>query len=128
MMRKIAGAELDGILIKTAAALRSLQAENDDLRRQLAARDRQDHAEKIAHVAVQKGMMSEDAASEYADSLASSDKDLSMVEEFVTRGNGTGVPLGREIEKVASDHTLADPNGSQAEADFANFLLTSDLA
>lgn len=128
MMTKIAAAELDGLLIKTAAQLRSQQAYIAELEAKLAVRDRQEYAEKIAHVAVSRGIMSEDSAAKYADSLAASDRDLSMVEEMVSHGNGAGVPLGQEIEKVASDHTLHLSDGSRADQDFTNFLLTSDFA
>jgi len=125
-MQKIAAADMNHLLIKTAHVIRTLETENATLRQQLADKDRHTHAEKIASIAVERGIMSEDNATDYATELARSDRDLEMVEEFVARNNGVGVPLGSEMHKTASDDTLAD--GDTAEGRFANFLLTSDYA
>ena len=126
-MIKIAAAEVNGLLIKSAATIRDLHAENQDLKAQLAGKSRLEHAEKIAHIAIDRGIMSEDKALEYAQTLAESTRDLSMVEEYVAHNGGIGVPLGREeFTKSASDHTLETGN-SKAESEFVDFLLTSDL-
>jgi hypothetical protein len=99
MLEKIGAAEINGFLIKAASKLREQDAEILDLKNKLAARERLDHAEKIAHTAVERGAMAPDDAAEYARSLADSDKDLNMVEEFVGRA-AAGKPLG--IVKEAS--------------------------
>jgi hypothetical protein len=66
--------------------------------------------------------MDPDEAKDYAHSLTESDKDLSIVEEFVNRAAG-GVPLGNSLQKVAS------VEGSQdGEADIlTSFLLTNEI-
>jgi hypothetical protein len=125
-MDKIAAAELDSLLIKSANVIRSQQGRIQELEAQVANQDRQDHAEKIASIAVDRGIMSEDRASDYAAQLASSERDLGMVEEFVSHNNGAGVPLGDEFEKHA--HASSDETVGAAEAAFNNFLLTSDVA
>ncbi len=123
-MQKIAAADLNHLMIKSAHVIRSLETENAELKRQLADKDRHSHAEKIASIAVDRGIMSEDNAEAYATELASGDKDLAMVEDFVARNNGAGVPLGSELVKSASETELGD--GDTAEGRFTNFLLTSD--
>ncbi len=124
-MIKIAAAELIGLLIKTAGIIRDQNQEIARLKAELAEKHRHEHAEKIAHIAVSRGIMPEDQAVEYAESLARSSRDLAMVEEFVAHNGGVGTPLGQaEITKTASDHTLA--TGSQAEAEFVDFLLSAD--
>tara|TARA_Y100000310_G_scaffold320680_1_gene377366 strand:+ start:1094 stop:1468 length:375 start_codon:yes stop_codon:yes gene_type:complete len=124
-MQKIAAADLDHLLIKSAHVIRSQEAKIAELEQQLSDRDRQSHAEKIAGIAVDRGVMSEDNAEDYATELASSDRDLGLVEDFVSRSSGAGVPLGSELEKVAGEHNI---DGDTAEGRFNNFLLTSDHA
>lgn len=126
MLQKIAAADLNHILIKSAHVIRTQAAEIETLKQQLADQDRHTHAEKIASIAVDRGIMSEDNAREYANSLAESDRDLGMVQEFVESNNGAGLPLGSELTKTAADDTLG--SGDTAEDRFANFLLTSDLS
>jgi len=123
MLEKISAAQVDNILIKSASVIRQQDARIHELEAELARRDRREHAEKIAEVAVDRGIMDEDDAEEYAEKLASSAEDLTMVEEFVGRA-AAGVPLGRSLEKVASDS-----EGGEGETDVLTaFLLTSDLA
>ena len=119
---KIGSAEINATLIKAASALRDLSTENNRLRTVIAGTDRRDYAEKIAHDAVSRGIMDPEEAKDYAHSLTESDKDLSIVEEFVSRA-AAGVPLGNSLQKVAS------VEGSQdGEADIlTSFLLTNEI-
>ena len=126
MLQKIAAADLNHLLVKSAHVIRTQEVEIAGLKQQLADKDRHSHAEKIASIAVDRGIMSEDNAIEYATKLAESDRDLSLVEDFVSRNSAAGLPLGNEMSKTASDDSMAD--GETAEGRFANFLLTSDLA
>ena len=126
-LTKIAASEVNGLLLKSAHELRRVSAENAALREQLAGRQREDHAEKIASIAVGRGIMSEDQAAGYARTLASSERDLNMVEDFVARGNGVGLALGEDVEKTASDNTLDVSGGSEADRRFVGFLMSSDL-
>jgi arginine deiminase len=123
-MEKLSSTQVDGILIKTAATLRSQQARIQYLEGELAKRERVDHAEKIAQEAVSRHILDEDQASDYAEKLASSSDDLNMVEEFVGRAT-SAVPLG-DLEKVASADN-DNPEPGSAEANFATSLLSSDL-
>ena len=125
-MQKIAATDLNHLLVKSAHVIRTQESQISDLKQRLSDRDRSNHAVKIAGLAVERGVMSEDNADEYARSLADSDKDLDMVEDFVSRNNGAGLSLGSELSKTASDAYLDD--GESAEGRFNNFLLTSDLA
>ena len=120
---KIGSAEVNATLIKAASTLRSLQADNDRLRADLAASARRDHAEKIAHNAVERGIMDPDEAKDYADSLTEGDKDLSVVEEFVSR-TAAGVPLGASLQKVASAEGSADGDDDV----LTSFLLTNEIS
>jgi hypothetical protein len=124
-MQKIAAADLNHLLVKSAHVIRTQESTIATLEQQLSDKNRMGHAEKIASIAVDRGIMSEDNASDYANELATSGRDLDMVEDFVSRNNGAGVPLGSELTKTASDNELA--SGDTAEGRFANFLLTSDL-
>jgi hypothetical protein len=119
---KIGSAEVNATLIKAASALRDLSTENERLRAVIADNDRRDYAEKIASSAVNRGIMDPEEAKDYANSLTESDKDLSIVEEFVNRA-AAGVPLGNSLQKVAS------VEGSQdGEADIlTSFLLTNEI-
>jgi hypothetical protein len=127
MLEKISAAQVDNIMIKAASALRGLKAENDRLRAQLAERDRRDHATKIASSAVDRGIMEEDEAKDYANDLANSGEDLRVVEDFVNRA-AAGVPLGQTHEKVASAGEGEGQPGDGAEARFNDFLLSSPFA
>jgi len=123
MFSKIASQDVNGILIKCASSLRDLAAENISLRDQLADLERKDHAEKIAAQAVSRGIMDESEAFDYAKGLAEGDKDLEMVEEFVSR-TVQGVPLGEPLQKTASDDLC---EGETLEARFATSLLSSEF-
>lgn len=101
MLEKISSADIDGFLVKAAATIRDQEATISKLRSDLAGKERHEHAEKIASAAVDRGIMDESEAKEYAESLATGDKDLSMVEEFVNR-TAAGVPLGSALTKTAS--------------------------
>lgn len=123
MLEKVSAAQIDNIMIKAASALRGQATRIQELEAEIARRDRRDHAEKIAHTAVDRGIMDVDDASDYAEKLASSAENLTMVEEFVGRA-AAGVPLGRTLEKVASES-----EGGEGETDVLTaFLLTSDFA
>jgi len=119
-MEKTSSTEVNATLIKAASALRSQQAEITHLRSELARRDRESRAEKIASQAVDRGIMDAEEATEYAQSLAQGDKDLDMVEEFVNR-TAAGVPLSSSLQKTAS------VSGSSESDVLTNFLLTSDF-
>ncbi len=95
--------DIDGVMIKAASALRSLQLENNRLKEELAKRDRADHATKIASSAVERGIMEADEASDYAQTLLESDKDLDIVEDFVSK-TVSGIPLGSGLAKTASEN------------------------
>jgi len=119
---KIGSAEVNATLIKAASALRDLSSENERLRAVIADNDRRDYAEKIASSAVNRGIMDPEEAKDYANSLTESDKDLSIVEEFVNRA-AAGVPLGNSLQKVASVEGAQD-----GEADIlTSFLLTNEI-
>lgn len=119
-MNKTASAEVNDTLIKAASALRAQQAELEYLRNQLAQRDREQRAEKIASQAVDRGIMEADEASEYAQSLAEGNENLDMVENFLSR-TVAGVPLGSSLQKTAS------VSGASGDDVLTNFLLTSDF-
>tara|TARA_R110002126_G_scaffold416_4_gene2834 strand:- start:394 stop:762 length:369 start_codon:yes stop_codon:yes gene_type:complete len=119
-LEKISAAQVDSVMIKAAHALRGQQAEISRLTNEIAVRDRRDHAEKIAHTAVDRGIMEVDDADDYAEKLASGSEDLSMVEDFLGR-TAAGVSLGSPQEKLASD----SEGGSDV---LTAFLLTSELA
>lgn len=108
MLEKIGEAEINGLLVQAATTIREQEAEIIDLKNRLAARDRHEHAEKIASAAVDRGLMDEADGQEYARSLAESDKDLSMVEDLVKR-SAKGVPLGHT--KTASAEEEASAGG-----------------
>lgn len=123
MLEKISAEQVDNLLIKSASVIRSQDARIKELEADIARRDRRDHAEKIAHTAVDRGIMDEDDAEEYAEKLASSNENLTMVEDFIGRA-AAGVPLGHSLEKVASES-----EGGEGETDVLTaFLLNSDLA
>jgi len=124
MLEKISAAQVNHILIKSAAELRSLRDENIELRRRLADRERHEHAEKIASLAVDRGIMDPTDAADYASGLASGQEDLGMVEDFVSRA-AAGVHLGKTLEKTASDNLEGGEGGTDV---LTSFLLTSDLA
>ena len=123
MFEKVSHADIDGFLIKAAVALREQEATIADLRGRLALKDRQEHAEKIASTAVERGIMDETEADEYAQGLAKGNKDLNMVEEFVER-TVAGVHLGSALTKTAS----AGAGTDSAQADvLTSFLLNNPL-
>jgi hypothetical protein len=81
MLEKISSADIDGFLVKAAATIRDQEATISELRSDLAGKERHEHAEKIASAAVDRGIMDESEAKEYAESL---------------------VPLGSALTKTAS--------------------------
>jgi hypothetical protein len=122
-MEKLSYTQVNGILLESASTIRGLRTRNLELEAELAKRDRSDHAEKIAQVAVSRSLMAEEEAADYATKLANSDDNLDMVEEWVGRA-ASGLPLGQE--KVASvDETPVE--GGDAEVNFAAALLGSDI-
>ena len=122
MLEKIGEAEINGLLVKSAAAIRELSAENLSLKSQLASRGRQDHAEKIAHVMVERGLMDDSAGKEYAQTLAKGDKDLSVVEDLVQH-SVPGLALGHT--KTASAH---DEDSTPGEDVLTSFLKSTPLS
>ena len=123
MLEKISAAQVDHIMTKAASTIRAQDARIRELEFELARRDRVDHAEKIASEAVNRGMMDIDEAEAYASDLANSQEDLKMVEDFVSRA-AAGVPLGKTLEKVASDSSTGS-----GEADvLTSFLLSSEYS
>ena len=121
MLNKIGSAEVNATLLKAASVLRDQQGEIERLKAELSVRDRRGHAEKIANSAVERGIMAEEEAKDYADSLIEGDKDLDIVEEFVSR-TAAGIPLSSSLQKTAS------ATGTDGEADvLTSFLLTNDI-
>jgi hypothetical protein len=121
MLNKIGSAEVNATLLKAASVLRDQQSEIERLRVELSVRDRRGHAEKIANSAVERGIMAEEEAKDYADSLIEGDKDLDIVEEFVSR-TAAGIPLSSSLQKTAS------ATGTDGETDvLTSFLLTNDI-
>lgn len=123
LITKIAAQDVDALLLKCASAMRAQSEHIRELESQLASRDRRSHAEKIASLAAERGIMGEDEAHEYADTLAGGDKDLAMIEDFVSR-TAAGVPLADPLQKTASGYA---GGGDTAEDRFTNFLLTSPI-
>lgn len=122
MMEKISAAQVNEYLLKCASTIRSQQAQIKDLQADKESRDRRDHAEKIASVAVDRGLLEAEEAAEYAEHLVKGDEDLKMVEDFMGR-RAAGVPLGQVKEKTASAET------GTGELDVLTaFLLSSDQA
>ena len=120
-MEKVAAAQVNQYLIKSAQVIRDLAAENKNLKAELANRDRHDQAEKIASVAVERGLVAEEEADTYAEHLANGGEDLKMIEDFVGR-SPVGVPLGTLKEKTASaEHSTGEQDVLTA------FLLGSDV-
>jgi cell division septum initiation protein DivIVA len=101
MLEKIAAAQVDEYMAKAASALRTLSTENAQLKTKIAEFERKEQAEKIASIAVDRGVLAEDEATEYAERLISGGEDLKMVEDFVRRSSG-GLTLGKTLEKTAS--------------------------
>jgi len=123
-LNKLGGAEVNGILKQAAATLRSQQARIAELEAAQASQARLEHAEKIASVAVDKGVLEAEDASEYARSLAGGDKDLDVVEDFVSR-TVAGVSLGDALQKTASDGSSGlDGTGEDV---LTRFLLNSNV-
>tara|TARA_R100000149_G_C5801154_1_gene88370 strand:- start:299 stop:655 length:357 start_codon:yes stop_codon:yes gene_type:complete len=117
-MIKLSFESIDRTMIKAASIIRAQNAEINRLKEIIDSRSRFDHAEKIASVAVERGLMGLDEAKDYASDLAQSEKDLGIVEDFVTR-TAAGTPLSSGIKKVANDNGEIDI--------LTSFLLTNDL-
>lgn len=121
-LEKLSAAQVNNFMVKAASLLRKQQARIAELEGEKAAWERREHAEKIAHQAISRGIMSEDEADKYAEKLAGSSDDLNMVEEFVNRA-AAGVPLGKTLEKTASD----DHDNRDGQVDVLTaFLLSSE--
>ncbi len=123
MLEKISAAQVDHIMIKAASTIRDQSARIRELENELARRDRIEYAEKIASSAVDRGIMAVDEAEDYANDLANSAEDLKMVEDFVSRA-AAGVPLGKTLEKTASDSS----HGEAATDVLTSFLLSSEYS
>ena len=123
MLEKISSAQVNEYLAKAAHTIRTQKAEIERLEGVVATHDRRAHAEKVASLAVERGVLSEDSADEYAEHLATGGEDLKLVEEFVSR-SARGLPLGKTQEKLAS----ADDSRGAGEDVLTEFLLNSDLA
>jgi len=122
-LEKIAGADIDAHLVKAASVLRSQASTINELQAELAKRDRRDEATKIASIATERGVLSEEAAADWATSLAESDKDLDIVEDFVSR-SAPGMPLGEPKEKVAG----VDSAMGSGEDALSSFLMVSEYS
>ena len=120
MLTKISSEEVNATLIKAAGLLRSQQEKIQRLEQELASKNRYDHAEKIASAAVDRGFMDPTDAKDYAISLAEGDKDLNLVEDFVSQTTAC-IPLGTGLAKTASEYS-----GSATDP-FTQFLLSSDI-
>ncbi len=120
-MIKISSEEVNATLVKAASALRSQNEEISRLRHEIAVLNRHNYAEKIASAAVERGIMDPMDAGDYAKSLAEGDKDLSMVEDFVTQTTA-GIPLGTGLAKTAAEYS-----GSEGSDPLTTFLLSSDI-
>lgn len=123
MLEKISAAQVNDLMVKSAHTLRAQQTEIAELKTKIAAYERKEQAEKIASIAVQRGIMAEDEAPEYAEHLASGGEDLKLVEEFVGR-TSRALPLGKMLEKSASAESGNIPVGEDV---LTNFLLSSDF-
>ena len=117
---KVGSAEINSVMLKAASIMRSQQEEINRLREGIAAQERKDHAQKIASTVIDRGIMAREEAQEYAAELALGDKDLSMVEDLVSRTAG-GVPLGASLKKTASANSDGDTDV------LTSFLLSSDI-
>jgi len=117
-MIKVSSADINRSMQKAASIIRKQQTEINRLTEILTSKNRYDYAEKIASTAVEKGLMAIEQAKDYADSLANSEKDLQIVEDFVSR-TSTGVPLSTGIQKIANDNGESDV--------LTSFLLTNDI-
>lgn len=117
-MNKLSFENIDRTMVKAASIIRSQNQEIKRLNEIIASRSRFDHAEKIASVAVERGFMDIEEAKDYASDLARSEKDLGIVEDFVSR-TAAGTPLSSGIKKIAHDSGEVDV--------LTTFLLTNDL-
>ena len=120
-MEKISSEQINATLVKTAQVLRSQQSEIATLKETIAQYERKSQAEKIASVAVERGMVADAEEADYAERLAQGDKDLSVVEEVVSQ-QAAGVPLGSDLQKLASE----DMDSGDADV-LSQFLLTSEI-
>ncbi len=119
-LTKISSEEVNATLIKAAGILREQQEQISVLKRELDVLNRQNHAEKIASQAVEKGIMDPTDAQDYANTLAEGSKDLNMVEDFVTQTTA-GIPLGSGLAKTASENITGSTDP------LTTFLLSSDI-
>ena len=124
MLEKISSAQVDGMMLKAASALREQKARIEELEGIISKNSRQRHAEKIASVAAARGIVAVEEVENYASELASGSENLLLVEDFVGRA-AAGVPLGRKLEKTASDHE--GDSGDESDV-LTTFLLSSDYA
>ena len=122
-LEKVAGADIDAYLVKTAGVLRTQAGRIQELETELAKRNRRDEATKIASIATERGVLAEDVAADWAASLAESDKDLDIVEDFISR-SAPGMPLGEPKEKVAGVDGLT----GDGEDTLSSFLMASEFS
>lgn len=122
-LEKISSAQVNELMVKAAHTMRGQQTEIASLKAKIASYERKEQAEKIASIAVDRGIMAEDEAPEYAEHLASGGEDLKMVEEFMGRST-RGLPLGKTLEKTASAENGENAGGEDV---LTNFLLTSEF-
>ena len=119
-MNKIAAEDLNQPLLKAASVMRGQQSEISRLRVELGRRDRNDHAQKIASLATERGMMGDSESRDYAQQLVDSGQDLSVVENVISN-TAAGFPLGSTLSKPAADDTV---HGDDV---LTTFLLTEQI-
>lgn len=122
MLEKISAAQINEMMVKAAHTLRNQQTKIAELQNKIQQFERKEQAEKIASIAVERGIMAEDEAPEYAEHLASGGEDLKLVEDFVGRST-RGLPLGKMLEKTAS----AESGDVAGDDVLTNFLLSSEF-
>lgn len=121
-MRKISNVEAGQMMKLAAENLRALSEENQDLREKVAAYEKRERAEKVAHLMEEKGLEPEASFDQKVDGLLQRD-DLDVVERAV----GLSAPQ----MKIASVHDgdnveveggLNDDDGGRAAANFLGGL------
>jgi hypothetical protein len=121
-MRKISNVEAGQMMKLAAENLRALSEENQDLREKVAAYEKRERAEKVAHLMEEKGLEPEASFDQKVDGLLQRD-DLDVVERAV----GLSAPQ----MKIASVHDgdtveveggLSDDDGGRAAANFLGGL------
>ena len=113
--------DIDQLLAASAAMLRTQQAIIDDLQQEKIAAARRRRADRVANGLVVGGHMDTASAEDYAEIISSSDRDLGVIEDFVSR-TGQNIGLGEPLRKVAG-HDVPS-NGPDV---LTSFLLSSDF-